>query len=80
MVIVNQDRDMSIVFDPKFDEITAIPVGFKGMHMAYNLWCRDILLGSFDNRAQALGEINRIMSCPLNVYFVSGYAEWQDDK
>lgn len=77
MLLMNQDRDISILFNPRFDELTAIPVGFKGLHMAYNIWCRDVMLGTFDTRVQAQAEINRIMNCPHEMYLVSGHSEWE---
>lgn len=78
MLIINQDRDLSVVFNPQRDELTVVPVAYKGQFIAYNIWCKSVMLGSFDNLDEAQAEIDRILKYPYEIYVVSGYSAWEE--
>jgi len=78
MTIINQDRDIAITFNPQFDELVVIPVAHQGKLLAYNIWCKDVMLGTFDNLQEAQAEIDRILKYPYEIYVMSGYSCWEE--
>jgi len=78
MLLINQDRDVAMMFNDREQAITAHLVYIKGEFIAVNLMLDDVLLGTFDSLEEALIERGNIMECPYHIWYVSGYSEWEE--
>ena len=79
MTIINQDRDFAIEYHGQHI--------FGGVNLSddfeiisFNLYVEgsDKLLGSFDDEEELAAEIDAIRNCEASVYYVSGFAAWDE--
>ena len=78
MLLINQDRDIVVMFNPENDRIKTERVFMNGDFIGINLICEGVLLGTFDSVDEAITEKNHIMNYPFHVHYVRGYSEWED--
>jgi hypothetical protein len=66
---MNQDKDLYIVYNGN-RKFTIAPVVHEGIYFGYNIYCGDIMLGTFDDASDAWNEVGRILECREPVYCV----------
>lgn len=76
MVLVNQDMDMYTAYTKESTLVVAV-VACNGVYFGYNLYCDDMMLGTFDSPERALEEVENIKDCKNPVYVVQ---EEQEEK
>jgi hypothetical protein len=76
--ILNQDQDLIIEYDRKNNEPTILtaPAIHNNVLMGINLFAGEHLLGTFDNVAEALTEIQNILKCEEDHYGIGGFSDW----
>lgn len=62
-IILNQDRDILVLFNAETDMLYTMPVLYEKKLYGINLMCNGVMLGTFDSVGEALGEMNSILEC-----------------
>ena len=76
MLIVNQDRDNQVVYNPQQDDLMVIPVGYNKILFGFNVYVKGESVGTFDTEVEALREVENIINCKNEIYIVNGYEAW----
>lgn len=76
MVIISQDRDMSIKIHKKLDLRNVVVQMYNGNIVGYNIIVDGNSMGTFDTSIEAFDEINRINNCKYDYYVVSGFKDY----
>ena len=76
MYIINQDRDMSIVYT-KDSKLTYNINYINGVYFGINLLLDNIEIGTFDSLEEILMEIWCIKHCKYKYYIVNGFNDYK---
>jgi hypothetical protein len=76
MLIYNQDRDETFDYVGEDHNFYSQSSWYKGVFMGISLFVDCFRLGGFDSVQEIIDEINAIMECPGDVYYVSGYSDY----
>lgn len=79
MILVSQDFDLAIRFDPSV-QIYTIPHVVNDVPMGINLMYGSALLGSFDTVMQTMEIISNIMNCKSSVYVIPGFSDYDGES
>jgi len=78
--IWTQDRDRAHPFNKETDVLVVSPVVHNDViYIGFNLHLGSWLLGTFDSASLAAKEAEKIVNCVDDMYFVSGYSEYDID-
>lgn len=69
MVLVHQDQDTYVAYSEESVLVVAL-VAHKGIYFGYNLYCDDMMMGTFDNANDAWLEVENIKACKNPAYVV----------
>jgi len=70
MLLIHQDRDIYLDYD-KNSVLTVAPVVHDDLYFGHNVYCDNIMLGTFDDYKDALREVDMIQYCNNQVYCIS---------
>jgi hypothetical protein len=70
MILVHQDRDAYVAYSE--DSVLAVaPVVHDGIYFGHNVYCDDVMLGTYDDCRGALREMARVRGCSEPAYCVA---------